>query len=196
MWYGGSWKALSSLNVGKRFSFAGVYELPYGTGRRFGSGTPALANAIFGGWQLSTLAEALTGVPLTVTTPGNIANSGGVTQVPNVVAKAILPRSQRTKSEFFNTAAFVAPAPYTLGDSETYIINAPSFQNLDASLAKYFKIREKMSLQFRTEVFNILNHPNWGNPGTTLGTATFGRITSNSVSGTPRTFQFGLKLLF
>jgi hypothetical protein len=115
---------------------------------------------------------------------------------PNVVAKAILPRNQRTKSMFFNTAAFVSPAPYTLGDSEAYIINGPSFQNLDSSLSKNFRLRERMSLQFRTEVLNLLNHPNWGNPGTTLGTSTFGRITSNSVSGVPRTFQFGLKLLF
>jgi hypothetical protein len=83
-----------------------------------------------------------------------------------------------------------------LGNSEAEIINGPSFQNLDTSLSKYFHIRERWSLQFRTEVFNVLNHPNWGNPGTTLGTATFGRITSNSASGTPRTFQFGLKLLF
>ncbi len=196
MWFGTSWKELSRLNVGKRFSFAGVYELPYGTGRKFGSGAPAVANAILGGWQLSALAEALTGAPLNVTTPGNIANSGGVTQVPNLVGKAILPRNQRTRGMFFNTAAFVAPAPYTLGTSAAEIINGPSFQNLDTSFSKYFRIRERMSLQFRTEVFNILNHQNWGLPGTTLGTATFGRITSNSVSGTPRTLQFGLKLLF
>jgi hypothetical protein len=116
--------------------------------------------------------------------------------VPNVIAPAILPRDQRTKAKFFNTAAFVTPAPFTLGDSAAGIINGPSFQNLDASLSKSFRIREQMSLQFRTEVFDVLNHPNWGNPGTTLGTATFGRITSTSVSGTPRVFQFGLKLLF
>jgi hypothetical protein len=196
LWFGGSWKALSALNVGKRFSFAGVYELPFGAGRRFGSRAPRVADAFFGGWQLSTLAEALTGVPLNVTTPGNIANTGGITQVPNVIAPAILPRDQRTKNKFFNTAAFVAPAPYTLGNSEAEIINGPSFQNLDASLSKSFRIREQTSMQFRTEVFDVLNHPNWGNPGTTLGTATFGRITSTSVSGTPRVFQFGLKLLF
>jgi hypothetical protein len=194
MWFGSSWKEISSLNVGQRFSFAGVWELPYGRGRRYGSSAPILLNALLGGWQLSASAEARTGFPLNVGLPTNVANTGGITQVPNLIASPNLPRDQRTQTMFFNTAAYVTPAPYTLGNAQLYGIVGPSFQNLDSSLTKYFAIRENTNLQFRGEFFNVLNHPNWGNPGTTLGTASFGRITFTT--GDPRTLQFALKLLF
>ena len=107
-----------------------------------------------------------------------------------------LARDQQTKNRFFNTAAFVAPAPYTLGNSAAEIINGPSFQNLDASLSKSFRIRERTSMQFRTEVFDVLNHPNWGNPGTTLGNRDVRQDHLHFRLGDPRMFQFGLKLLF
>jgi hypothetical protein len=81
-----------------------------------------------------------------------------------------------------------------LGNAQFDNVVGPGFVNLDTSLAKYFPIREGMNLQFRGEFFNLLNHPNWGLPGTTFGTATFGRITSTT--GDPRTLQFALKLLF
>jgi Carboxypeptidase regulatory-like domain/TonB dependent receptor len=194
MWFGSSWKEISSLNVGQRFSFAGTWEIPYGRGRRFGSGSPPVVNALLGGWQLSASAEARTGFPLNVTLPTNVANTGGITQVPNLVANPNLPRDQQTLNRFFNTAAFTNPAPYTLGNAQMYTVVGPSFQNLDSSLTKYFPIHERANLQLRSEFFNMLNHPNWGNPGTTLGTATFGRITSTT--GDPRTLQFALKLLF
>jgi hypothetical protein len=194
MWFGGSWKQISALNVPKRFSFAGVWEVPFGKGRRFGTNTSPLADLILGGWQISSIAETRSGFPLSVTNPVNVANTGGITQVPNLIAPANLPRDQRSKVKFFNTAAFVSPAPFTLGNAQTDILVGPSFQNLDTSLAKSFRIKERASAQFRSEFFNILNHPNQGNPGTSLGTASFGRITSTS--GDPRTLQFGLKLLF
>lgn len=194
MWFGGSWKQIAAINVPLRFSFAGVWEVPFGRGRRFGSTVPTIADAILGGWQLSTIAETRSGYPLSVTTPGNIANTGGITQVPNLIGTANLPRDQQSKNKFFNTTAFVAPAPYTLGNAATDLIRGPSYQDLDTSLAKTFRIRERASMQFRSEFFNVLNHPNQGNPGTTLNTAAFGRITSTT--GDPRTLQFGLKLLF
>jgi hypothetical protein len=194
MWYGTSWKEPSALNVGKRFSFAGVWELPYGRGRRFGSSAPVIANLLLGGWQLSSSAEARTGFPLNVTLPTNVANTGGIIQVPNLVANPNLAGDQRTLNQFFNTAAFTNPASYTLGNAQFDNVVGPGFVNLDSSLAKYFPIREGMNLQFRGEFFNLLNHPNWGLPGTTFGTATFGRITSTT--GDPRTLQFALKFLF
>jgi hypothetical protein len=194
MWYGSSWKEVSLLNIGKRFSFASVYELPYGRGRRFGANSPTVVNALLAGWQLSALMEIRSGYPLNLTDSGNIANTGGITQVPDVIGNGNLPPGQQTRNAYFNTAAFAAPAAYTLGDFQPYSIVGPSFQNLDSSLSKTFPLKERMALQFRSEYFNVLNHPNWGNPGTTLGTASFGRITSNI--STPRTLQFALKFLF
>jgi hypothetical protein len=194
LWYLASWKQLSDLNVSHRFSISGVYEIPYGRGRKFGSGAPALANAALGGWQWSTIAVLRSGFPFTVTTAGNIANTGGITQVPNRISDPNLSRPARTETRFFDTSAFAAPAAFTLGNAGGNPLVGPSFQNVDMSLAKIFRIRERFTAQFRGEFFNILNHPNQGQPGATLGTATFGRITATT--GDPRTLQFGLKLLY
>jgi len=88
----------------------------------------------------------------------------------------------------------VLPAAFTLGNAGINPLIGPGFWNLDLSLGKVFAIREALNLQFRAEIFNALNHPNDGSPGTTLGTASFGRITSTF--GDPRVMQFGLKLVF
>jgi hypothetical protein len=194
LWYGTSWKQLSDLNISHRVSISGVYEIPYGKGRRFGSRAPPLADAALGGWQMSGIAVLHSGFPFTVTTAGNIANTGGITQVPLRISDPNLAESARTEYRYFDTAAFVAPTAFRLGNAGGNPLVGPGFQNLDMSVAKIFHMRERFTAQFRGEFFNILNHPNQGQPGATLGTATFGRITSTT--GDPRTLQFGLKLLY
>jgi Carboxypeptidase regulatory-like domain/TonB dependent receptor-like, beta-barrel len=194
LWFGGSSKSLSSLHVAQRFSYAGIWELPYGRGRRYGADAPALARGLLGGWQASGILVLRTGFPLTVGIPGNVANTGGISQVPNRIHEANLPDSERTENRFFDTGAFVLPAAFTLGNAGINPLIGPGFWNLDLSLGKVFTIREALNLQFRAEIFNALNHPNDGSPGTTLGTASFGRITSTF--GDPRVMQFGLKLVF
>ena len=135
------------------------------------------------------------GTPLTITTQGDILNTGGgYTQVPNRKAEVNLPRGEGTRDRFFNTDAFTLPERYTIGNGGRNTLIGPGFANLDVSLIKLFPIREKRALQFRAEFFNATNHPNWGNPGTTYGTSAFGKITSNS--SLPRILQFGLKFLF
>jgi hypothetical protein len=194
LWFGGSSKALSSLHVAHRFSYSGIWELPFGRGQRFGSGAPRLAEHILGGWQLSGILVLRTGFPITVTTPGNIANTGGITQVPHRIRNPNLPGSEQREDRFFDTSAFVSPASFTLGNAGINPIIAPGFWNLDLSLGKMFSLREHLKLQFRAEIFNALNHPNDGSPGTSFGSASFGRITSTF--GDPRVMQFGLKLMF
>ena len=188
-------KGLSNNHMAHRFSFAGVWEVPYGHGRRLGSSSPTAVNAILGGWQLSPILVLHSGTPLTITTQGDILNTGGgYTQVPNRKAEVNLPRGEGTRDRFFNTDAFTLPAQYTIGNGGRNTLIGPGFANLDVSLIKLFPIREKRALQFRAEFFNATNHPNWGNPGTTYGTSAFGKITSNS--SLPRILQFGLKFLF
>ncbi|MGH9904873.1 MAG: hypothetical protein ACRD8U_04710, partial [Pyrinomonadaceae bacterium] len=73
------------------------------------------------------------------------------------------------------------------------ILDGPGFHNVNASLSKNTKLSERFNLQFRTEVFNLFNHPNFNLPDNFLGSPTFGRITS---ARDPRHIQFGVKLLF
>ena len=181
--------------MGSRFNLAGVFEVPFGKGRRFGAGASAVVNAILGGWQVSPILVLRTGVPLTITTQGDILNTGGgYTQVPIRLRDETLPKDQRSRQRFFDTEAFVRPAQYQLGNAGRNILIGPGSRNLDLSITKLFTLTEHKALQFRAEAFNATNHPNWGTPGTTLGTAAFGTITSND--NLPRVLQFGLKLIF
>jgi hypothetical protein len=94
---------------------------------------------------------------------------------------------------WFNTAAFAAPPAFTPGNLGYGTFLGPGAFNWDFAIYKSFALRERHRLQFRTEFFNFANHPNLGNPGLTVGTANFGRITSAS---DPRVAQFALKYVF
>jgi hypothetical protein len=124
----------------------------------------------------------------------NLNTGGGYTQVPNRIREANLPRGERTRSQFFDIGAFERPALYAIGNAGRNTLIGPGNRNLDLSVAKQFPLGERRHVQFRAEFFNATNHPNWGNPGATLGTAAFGTITSND--GLPRTMQLGLKLVY
>jgi hypothetical protein len=193
-WFGGSAKSLSSLHVAQRFSYAGIWELPFGRGKHFGNSASPVIESVAGGWQLSGMLVLRTGFPFTVTTPGNIANTGGITQVPNRTSDPTLPSSHRTEDRFFDTSAFTRPANFTLGNAGINPLVGPGFWNLDLSAAKLFRVREHLRVQFRGEFFNVLNHPNAGTPGGSVSSATLGRITSTF--GDPRVMQFGLKLIW
>jgi hypothetical protein len=188
-------KGLSSFHMAHRYSAAGVWEVPFGRGRRFGSNSSALVNGVLGGWQLSGWLVLRTGTPLSIGILGdNLNTGGGYQQVPHRIAEPTLPRGERTRERFFDTNAFVRPALYEIGNAGRNILIGPGNRNLDMSIAKQFVLSEGKHVQFRAEWFNAANHPNWGNPGTTLGTAAFGTITSNE--NLPRILQLGLKFVF
>lgn len=188
-------KGLSPFHLAHRFFTAGVWEIPYGRGRTFGSGSGRIVDAFLGGWQTSGFLVLETGNPLTITTQGdNLNTGGGYLQVPNRTGQPNLPHDQRTRSRFFNTDVFQRPAPYVIGNGGRNTLIGPGSRNLDLSFAKQFSLTESKSIQFRAEFFNAANHPNWGAPGTTLGTSSFGVITSNS--NLPRDLQLGLKFRY
>ncbi|MBI3471331.1 MAG: TonB-dependent receptor [Candidatus Solibacter usitatus] len=188
-------KGLSAFHLAHRFFTTAVWEAPFGRGHRFGAGSPAVVDALLGGWQVSGFLVLETGNPLTITTQGDLLNTGGgFTQVPIRTGQVNFDRGQRTRSKFFNTDVFLRPAQYTLGNAGRNILIGPGSRNVDLALSKQFRIAESKSLQFRAEFYNAANHPNWGAPGTTLGTASFGVITSNS--NLPRDIQLGLKLRY
>jgi hypothetical protein len=88
------------------------------------------------------------------------------------------------------------PALYTLGNAPRNVGVGPNQSIINASIFKTFKLHEGWNLQFRTEMFNVPNHPVFGQPNTAFGNANFGRITSTAGVYAPRQIQFALKLLF
>ena len=144
-------------------------------------------------WQLSAGLTLHTGSPFTIITPGNSANTGRGTIRPNRLADGNLPSDQQTPTRWFDTAAFVAPPLYTFGNSGRGIIEGPATKLLDISITRRFTIREGHTLQFRGDLFNSTNTPQFGIPGRTVGNADFGRI---STTGSAREIQLGLRYAF
>ena len=179
----------SDFDVRHRIVVSTVYELPFGPGKRIDVGGPV--GILVRGWQLSGIFSAQSGNPVTPYLTANISNTFGGTDRPNVVGD---PNSgPKTVSQWFTRAAFVAPAAGTFGNAGRNIIGGPGLQNLDLSLSRTFKIRERLSMQFRGEVFNSLNHSNFALPLATVDGAGYGQITS---AQDPRQIQFGVKISF
>jgi len=167
-----------------------VYELPFGRGKRFLSDLPPVADAFLGGWQLSGINSFISGAPLSVSVPGATLGNGWGTRAslvgdPNV--------SSPSAAQWFDPAAFAAPPQFEYGDSPIGVVEGPAAHILDLGLMKNLSIGGGRYVQIRAEAYNALNKVNLGNPGTTLGTANFGRILS---AGGARTMQFGVKVVF
>jgi hypothetical protein len=189
-------KALAAHDHKYRFSSSFVYDLPFGRGGRFAGSAGSLLNQVIGGWQASGIITLQSGFPITIRRAGDplsIGTDGAVR--PDQICSPNLGRGEHTLERFFNPDCFRAPAD-RFGSAGRSTVIGPATTLSDLALFKNFflgKIREDMRLQFRSEFFNALNHPNWNAPGRDLGGSNFGTVTS---AGAPRIIQFGLKLIF
>ena len=186
-------RSVDNQDVPHRFAVSGVYELPFGRGKHFGAGMPAIAQGIFGGWSVGSILVRASGRPYNLSVGGNPANSGtfDVVNRPNVVGQIY--GGPRTIERDFNVDALAPNGQFQIGNAGRNILRQRSFFNWDFSALKYFAIHERLKLQFRFEAFHFTNTPRFGQAGDVLGTATFGRITS---ADTPRNLQFGMKLIW
>ena len=185
-------KDRSNGDIPHVFSAGFVYELPFGNGRRFH--LSGFKNALAGGWELAGVVRIQSGMPLAVTQITNFNSFAGYgTQRPNRVGDAALPSSQRSLSEWFNTAAFTTAPQFTIGNSSRNPVRGPGYQTADMMLGKTFGLTERANLEFRAEAFNISNTPPLGQPNGILGNPAFGSITT---AFDPRVFELALKLHF
>ncbi len=186
---------LSGNDLRHRLVLTGLYELPFGEGKRFAADSGVL-NEVVGGWTIGTIAELHTGTPLSVIDATNQTGSFSDGVRPNLVGNPIFSKTDRTAAEWFNTSAFQLNAPYTFGDAPRTFGSGPGTAQVDASLLKNFPIHESTNLQFRAEALNVLNHPNWANPGMTFGSQTFGEVTGLQSGNQSRIIQVALHLTF
>lgn len=179
-------------DIRHRITWASIYQLPYGRGRRFGSHN--LAGAILGDWSVSSVVIWQTAPPFTVTTAQNTtqAFSAGPLRA-DVLRNPNLPADQRSLTQWFDTSAFAQPSVNKFGNQGVDILRAAGRFTINSSLIREIPVRERVRLQLRGEAFNLFNHANFGLPGQTFGNADFGVINSASA---PRQLQLGVRCLF
>jgi hypothetical protein len=153
----------------------------------------ALMNALLSRWRVSGILTARSGSWLTVTTGSDRALNGQRFQEQRVNQISDDVYGDKTLNNYLNRAAFAQPALGTFGDHERASIRGPNFWTTNLALSKVIPFGTQ-NLEVRIEAFNVLNHFNWGNPGTNFNAATFGRI--QSLAGEPRIMQFGVKYAF
>jgi len=186
------------------------YETPHRLVGNFIWQAPSTAKGIRGalanGWMLSGVVTVQSGNPLTFTNSAFTNIYGGTSRAQMCLGSSYGSIVQAGSVEsklngYFNSAALnCAPAAvgngYGWGSSGVGIVLGPPESAADLSLSRTVKTpgTETTNVQFRAEFYNILNHPNFSNPGTTVNSSSFGQITSMSVA--PRLIQFGLKYVF
>ncbi len=191
-------RAVSSNDRSRRLVISGTYEIPFGRGRHFGRNWNRGVDALIGSWQINAISSYQTGFPISVTAANNCNNCGINTLRPNNNGHSAAldgPVSQRL-NQYFNTSVFSQPGAFTFGNVGRTLpdVRGPAGQNLDFSLFKSFHPVEKITVTFRAEAFNLLNQVVFGIPGTGINANTFGVISGQGNS--PRTIQFGLKVIF
>jgi hypothetical protein len=182
---------LSIQHMPHRFFTAGVWDLPFGKNRRWAS-AGAISHLVRG-WQISPILEVQKGLPVTPSVNGNPVNTTGG-QRPDRLRDGNLSRGERSPDRWFDPSAFSVPAPFTFGNSAANVLYGPGLANLDLTVARTFRITEKISLDFRSEFFNVFNDAHFSFPNTVVNTPQAGLISETSSSA--RQIQFGAKLIF
>jgi Carboxypeptidase regulatory-like domain len=181
------------------FSFTALGELPFGKGKRFASNIPTAVDEIIGGWHLNTIVTLQTGQPFSITTGdyfydgsnggGPSLQGGGLTNFANASGKAHYTKSLHA---WFDTSLYTHPAVIdpngqvstfiAPGNTARNVMTGPAYRDVDASLFKDFHIVERVAGQFRAEVFNLANTPEFTNPNGNLDSCQY---TTSTTAGCP-----------
>lgn len=213
-------KAVAGFDRTNNFEAYGVYQLPFGRGKKYAQS--GIASALAGGWQLNWVLSAMSGTPFTITDSGvgaQVLNAPGNTQTANVVGPLHvlnhMPGCTTLSCAYFDPTPGVTFQEVTkttpglldgfFGNAGRNIMRGPGFFNLDMSVMRNFKLSERFTFQFEADAFGVTNTPHFNNPNANIGSpSTFGYVTSTLVttnaslggSGGQRQWWFGGKLIF
>ena len=180
-----------------------MYQLPFGRGHALGGDLEGWRNALAGGWSINSIVTLQSGFPFTPQLSYNPSNNGDTRNPvrpfvnPDFTGRVILGRP----NQWFNPSAFLAPPPNSgfYGNLGRDTLIGPGLATWDFSVLKETALRERLALQFRAEIFNLLNRANFNTPNLITFTpsgvsGTAGAISSTST--TSRQVQFGLRLIW
>lgn len=183
----------SSFDVRHTWTSSWSYEMPFGQGKLFSLGQ--LVNKFIGGWQINGILLLRSGLPFTVTQQQRLLSTGTDNR-PDRIGTGKL--DHRTPDRWFDLNAFVPTRDNTgtYGNAGRNILRAPGQANLDISVVKITRFRERFEHQLKVEFFNAFNHPQLAAPGATIGTASAGVISSLLFNTPMRQVQIAMKLSF
>jgi hypothetical protein len=195
----------ADFNVRNAIHFSGGYDLPLGPGRQFLANKGDVGGKVLGGWTLNWILTVESGQPVTI--PCTITTASGLGCDALFVQGANPNAGSHNVNQFWNPAAFYNPAAATstgqtsllpLGGAPTQVYG-PGLQRLDAALRRSFQVTEKIRVDVRAEVYNVLNHPYFSTPSNLnfLNTLNFGQISSTRDNpNDAREIQFGIRFSF
>jgi hypothetical protein len=185
-------KGQAGFNRPKVLSVFFVQPVPLGKGHRWLSS--GILARMAGGWQLNGTWQVQQGRPFTVASSATALNTIGNAQTADQVLEFVdFPHEVGRGAKWFNPKAFADPKA-RFGTTGRNILFGPGMFQLNGSLFRSFRIRERITSQFRWELFNATNTPTFGQPAATVTSSGFGEITS--ATATERRMRFALKFLF
>jgi hypothetical protein len=185
-------RSVSGFDIPQNFSASWNWELPFGKGKMY-QPRSRVVNALASDWQVNGILSLYSGVPFDVTVNGDIANTGNNYERADLVLTNPY-ASNKGPNEWLNPAAFAVPAAYTFGNLGRNAVRTASTKNLDLSIFRRFPVKDRFTLEFRAEAFNLTNTPVFGQPNSIVNAPNFGVITSTR--NAPREIQFALKAIF
>ncbi|MGO8795905.1 MAG: carboxypeptidase regulatory-like domain-containing protein [Candidatus Sulfotelmatobacter sp.] len=197
--------SLSSQDISQRLVISYVLDLPFGHGKAFASNLSGFANGAVSGWGVDGITTFQRGFPLKITysgsTPLEAANLGVGNIRPDVVQGCDKKAGGGHITNWFNTSCFADPPDYGPGTEARVdpTLRGPGIANFDFAVFKRTKVNERLGIEFRTEFFNLFNHPYFNMPATGFGAGGFGVINSTiqgGVASSERLTQFALKFVF
>jgi len=179
------------------------YDLPFGNGKQMLNGLGAVGNGFIGGWTLNSIVTIQSGFPFTPQLSFNPSNDGDTRNPvrPNWNSAFTGPVILGGTSQWFDPHAFVVPTTGTFGNVGRNVLAGPGLATWDFSVLKDVHLVERLNLQFRAEIFNLLDRTNLNTPNLIAFTSATGAPspvagTFTQTSTTSRQVQFGLKLLW
>jgi hypothetical protein len=194
----------AAFDIRHAVSLSGSYDLPFGKGLHYMSGSGRTAQFLLGNWSTNFILTLDTGQPQTI----GCATATGAGTGCYALLTSVSPYSgPHNVQQFYNPAAFSTPPVVTAVGQASYAplgggntqVSGPPLRKLDFSAFKEFPVNERMRFEVRAEFFNLSNTPAFAQPGNLnyLNTATFGQITSTrDAPNDPREIQFALKFYF
>jgi len=191
-------RSISGHDIPHSFAATIIWHLPVGRGHRFGGDMNRVLNTLVGGWEVSTITNFYSGLPYQFSCANALSTYGYGVCRPYISDIRQLKASHPTVSQWFNTSAVQQPSSYTIGNMPRFTSNvrAGAARRADLTLRKQFALPHERSFSVQASGYNVSNTPQYGRASATVGSSTFGQVTSLAAGSNPRTVELSGRFNF